>query len=102
MYESKLINDFERELFSTDYTDVDSVVQNMKTDSLIDFEFKCSFEEWFENLINEYCQECNIDKDILLKEISNCPDFVEDMKIEFEYLYEVCKEIDEEVAEYDD
>lgn len=96
MYKYKLINDFNRELFSTDYTDVDSVIQNMKTDSLFDFEFKCSFEEWFENLINEYCKEYDIDKEVLMNEISDCIDFVEDMKNEFEYLYEVCKEIDED------
>lgn len=96
MYKSKLINDFEHELFSTNYTDVDSVIQNMKTDSLFDFEFKCSFEEWFENLIDEYCKEYDIDKEVLLREISNCPDFVEDMRAEFDYLFEVCKEIDDE------
>lgn len=110
MYKSTLINRFNKALFSTDYTGYASATQNAKTDYLFDYD---NFEDWFNMLISRFVEEVEedkkyaikndfdyvvdpVDEDELRKEIDNCPEFVEDMKTEYEDLLELCSDDDED------
>ncbi len=99
MYKSGIVNNFYRELFSTEYCDTASATQNMKTDSFLKYGFDDSnesFEKWLNSLVDCYADDCDINKTALLKAISACPEFVQDMKEEFNLLYEGYCEDDED------
>ena len=91
MYKSGIINNFYRELFSTEYSDTASATQNMKTDSILKHSYDSSnesFEKWLNGLVDCYADDCNINKTALLKAISTCPEFKKDMREEFDQLLE--------------
>ena len=95
MYKQGIVNNFYRELFSTEYYDTASATQNLKTDYFFEHSIDNSdesFEKWFNSLVECYTKDCDINKQALLKAISNCPEFVQDMREEFECLYESCEE----------
>ena len=103
MYESTLINRFNRALFSTDYTGYESATQNAKTDYLFDYD---NFEDWFDMLISRFVEETEedrdfaiendldvidpVDEDELRKAIEARPEFVKNMRAEYEELRELC------------
>ena len=95
VYESKILNEFCEELFSTDYRDVDSPTQNAKTDHLFDFE---TFEEWFDYLIDSFVEntELDITREDVEVELKKCSYFVSDMKVEYEDLIEICSDDDDD------
>ena len=98
MYKSGIVNNFYRELFSTEYCDFASATQNLKTDSFLEHGFDDSnesFEKWLNGLVNCYANDCDINKTALLKAISNCPEFKQDMKEEFNQLLEDYEEDDD-------
>ena len=102
MYKSGIINNFYRELFSTEYCDTASATQNMKTDSLLERSFDNtdeSFDKWLNGLVDCYANDCDINKTALLKAISNCPEFKQDMKEEFDQLLEDYKDDEDEFDE---
>ena len=91
MYKTGIINNFYRELFSTDYSDFASATQNMKTDSLLEQDFDGSdesFDKWLNGLVDCYADDCDINKTALLKAISSCPEFKKAMREEFDQLLE--------------
>ena len=97
VYESKILNQFYVELFSTDFRDYDSPTQNAKTDYI--FEFDC-FDKWFDYLIDSFVENNeDINKEDVLKELVTCPQFIEDMKQEYEDLQELCRDIYEDDEE---
>lgn len=95
MYNTKLLNDFHTLLFYSETKGSSSATQNAKTDDIYEFE---NFEDWFDNLINIFVDELsyNVTKEDVLKDLENCPEFVEDMKFEYVELQELCEEEDDE------
>lgn len=92
-YSTEIENSFYTELFSTDFRDYDSSVQNAKTDILCD-DIDMSFENWFDYLINSFTDSCGLDFDTVKRSLSD--EFINDMKNEYEYLKEVVSEYDDE------
>lgn len=90
-YKSDLVNSFYKELFRSYFDDHESIAQNAKTDYFDDFD---SFEEWFDLLISIYTEEYKCDERQLRIDIKNCPEFVNDMKSEYEELKELCDDED--------
>ena len=91
MYKTGILNNFYRELFSTEYCDTASTTQNAKTDLIFELNLDGSdesFEKWFECLIECYANDCDVNKTALVKAIANCPEFKKDMKEEFDQVYE--------------
>lgn len=101
---SNLIDRFEHALFATNYTGYESATQNAKTDYI--FNYDSCFEDWFDYLITRFVEEVEsdreyaiennlddvielVDEDELRKEIQNCPEFVNDMRAEYEDLLEI-------------
>lgn len=102
MYKTGIVNNFYRELFSTEYCDTVSATQNAKTDSFLEHDFDDSdesFEKWLNGLVDCYADDCDINKTALLKAISNCPEFKRDMREEFDKLLE---EYEDDEDEFDD
>jgi hypothetical protein len=105
MYKSGIVNNFYRELFSTEYCDTASATQNMKTDSLLEHSFDNtdeSFEKWLNGLVDCYANDCDINKTALLKAISNCPEFKQDIREEFDQLLEDYEDDEDEFDEYEE
>jgi hypothetical protein len=94
-YESDILNEFCTELFSTEYRDYESSVQNSKTDFIFDYE---NFEEWFDNLIDSFVEDTELDitREDVENELKKCSQFIEDMKSEYEELKEMCREFYED------
>jgi hypothetical protein len=89
IYPTELLNSFNLELFSTDYRDYDSVTQNAKTDYL----FECdNFDDWFTHLIETFVEDTGSNETQLMFDIQNCPDFVKNMKSEYDELKELYDE----------
>jgi hypothetical protein len=88
-YSTEIENNFYTELFSTDFRDYDSSVQNAKTDILCD-DINMSFENWFDYLINSFADDYKLDSDTVKRSLSD--EFINDMKNEYEYLKEVISE----------
>ena len=102
MYKTGIINNFYRELFSTEYAGTASATQNMKTDSLLEQDFDSSdesFEKWLNGLVDCYANDCDINKTALLKAIANCPEFKRDMREEFDQLLEDCEDEEDDDEE---
>ena len=103
MYKSGILNNFYRELFSTEYAGTASVTQNMKTDSLLEHSYDSSdesFDKWLNGLVDCYADDCDINKTALQKAIAACPEFLQDMKEEYSTLYEwYCEEDEDEFDE---
>ena len=115
MYKSTLIDRFYKALFSTDYAGYDSATQNAKTDYLSEYD---NFEGWFDMLISRFVEEVEedrkfaikndldvidpVDEDELRKAIEACPEFVENMKSEYEELREFSSKDDEDEEHYED
>jgi len=124
MYKSKILNNFYNALFATDEFDYETATQNDKTDMLCSCDTiqelnNYKFEDWLNQLIDDYVQEQEdlkefafgfedvdiITKQDILNAIEQEPEFLEEMKSEFEYLKEVAKDIldfDDEDDFYDD
>ena len=91
MYKSGIVNNFYRELFSTEYSNSASATQNMKTDSILEHSYDSSndsFDKWLNGLVDCYADDCDINKTALLKAISACSEFRQDMREEFDQLLE--------------
>ena len=102
MYKFGIVNNFYRELFSTDYADTASATQNMKTDSFAEQDFDDtdeSFEKWLSGLVDCYANDCDINKTALLKAIANCPEFKQDMREEFDQLLEEYEDDEDDYEE---
>jgi len=86
IYPTELLNNFYLELFSTNFRDYDSPTQNAKTDYL----FYCDdFDEWFEMLIESFVDHTDCDEEQLRQDISNCPKFVDNMRLEYKELLDI-------------
>jgi hypothetical protein len=94
-YSTEIENNFYTELFSTDFRDYDSSIQNAKTDILCD-DIDMSFENWFDYLIESFADDFELDFDTVKRSLSD--EFINDMKSEFEFL----KEVVSEEADFDD
>jgi hypothetical protein len=92
-YSTEIENNFYTELFSTDFRNSDSSVQNAKTDILCD-DINMSFENWFDYLINSFAKDYKLDSDTVKKSLSD--EFVADLKNEYEYLKEAVSELIDE------
>ena len=92
-YSTEIENNFYTELFSTDFRNYDSSVQNAKTDILCD-DINMSFENWFDYLISSFAKDHELDSDTVKKSLSD--EFINDMKTEYEYLKEAVSEIIDE------
>lgn len=99
-YKQKILDDFNADLFATAYKDNPSVVQNAKTDILCE-DSSISFDDWFDQLVDIYCNSNSVDAKELKKAIEAEPKFKEDMKSEFNDLKEVVEE-DEDFDEEDE
>ena len=93
IYSTDLLNRFYLELFSTDFRDYDSPTQNSKTDYLFDYD---NFDDWFENVISVFVDDTDCDENELRTDLQNCSQFVEDMKLEYKELLEICSNEDDE------
>ena len=89
IYPTDLLNRFYLELFSTDFRDYDSPTQNSKTDYLFDYD---NFDDWFNNLISVFVDDSMCNETQLRTDIKNCPEFIENMKSEYEELLEICSD----------
>jgi len=108
MYKSKILDKFYEALFCTDFYDYESATQNAKTDELANFvtglnEEQQDFDGWLDMLIDTYVEEqeelkeCSDDfvdiqiatKEEILKAIAEEPQFIDDMKFEFNDLIEM-------------
>lgn len=91
IYNTKLLNDFYTLLFYSNVNSCSSTTENTKTDCLLESE---CFEEWFDNLIDTFIEELsyNITKEDVLKDLKDCPKFIEDMKTEYVELQELCED----------
>lgn len=92
MYKQKILNDFDEELFSTNYHDYATATQNAKTDNICQNP-KIEFKEWLDDLIDTFCRdndEYTVDE--VNKAIEQEPEFLDDIKDEFEYLKEEMQE----------
>ena len=100
MYKQKILNEFYKELFSTDFNDYASPTQNEKTDSLCD-NINISFDDWLVKLAEVFCD----DNGYKLMEIKDAidiePQFTKDLKREFNRLKEEVKELLDEDEEED-
>ena len=91
MYNSGILNNFYRELFSTEYAGTDSATQNAKTDLIFELNLddsNDSFEKWLNGLVDCYANDCDINKTALLRAIYTCAKFRQDMREEFDQVYE--------------
>lgn len=84
-YSTEIENNFYTELFSTDFRDYESSVQNLKTDLLCD-DSDMSFDNWFDYLINSFTDEFKLNFDTVKRSLSN--EFINDMKDEYDSLKE--------------
>ena len=103
MYKQKILNDFDEELFSTDYHDYETATQNAKTDILIQSLCEITFEDWLDHLVNSFCRdndEYTVDE--VNKAIEQEPKFLEDIRDEYEYLKEEMYDILAENEEDED
>jgi hypothetical protein len=83
-------------LFCTDYRDHECPTQNAKTDELFDYD---NFEDWFDNLICVFlCEDLDFEAtyDDVISALKVEPDFIEQMKLEYEDLIEICSDDDDE------
>jgi len=85
MYKNKLLNKFYEALFSTDFHGYATSTQNEKTDLLI-IDPDISFEEWYNTLIETFCNEFNEDLKTVKNAVIRDIDFINDLEIEFNYL----------------
>lgn len=92
MYQQKILNEFYKELFSTDFNDYASPTQNEKTDSLCD-DINISFDDWLVKLAEVFCDNSGYKLIAVLDAINDEPQFKEDLKHEFKRLKEEVKEI---------
>jgi hypothetical protein len=89
LYNSNILNEFYIELFSTDFKDYDSVLQNAKTDYLFD---AADFDDWFDYLINVFVEVTDLDvtAEEVTAEAAEHPDFISDLEKEYKTLREIC------------
>lgn len=95
-FKSKILNEFMTALFCTDYRDHECPTQNAKTDELFDYD---NFEDWFDNLICVFlCEDLDFEVtyDDVISALKVEPDFIEQMKLEYEDLIEICSDDDDE------
>lgn len=86
MYKSKLLNEFYKSLFSTDFNDYSTATQNMKTDCISEVD---NFDDWLNILIETFAEEADVDKQELAGEVHKCSEFLSDLKTEYEDLLEL-------------
>jgi hypothetical protein len=55
-----------------------------------------NFDDWFENVISVFVDDTDCDENELRTDLQNCPQFVEDMKLEYKELLEICSNEDDE------
>ena len=92
-YKSKVLNEFCTALFCTSYRDYACPTENAKTDEIFEHD---SFEEWFDMLIDTFLEEdldFEVTKADIIYALSIEPNFIEDMKEEYDQLVDICTEI---------
>lgn len=94
-YDSTILNNFYIELFSSNFRDYDSVTQNTKTDYLFETN---NFNDWFARLIKTFAAdtELAITATDIIAETTKHPEFVADLKNEYEELKELCCDEDDD------
>lgn len=99
MYKQKILNDFDEELFSTNYNDYATPTQNAKTDILCE-DPDIEFEVWLDDLVETFCRD-NPQYTIqqVVAAINKEPKFLDDIREEFEYLKEEMQELFDEEDE---
>ena len=91
-YDSNILNNFYLELFSSDFRDRDSATENAKTDCLLKTN---NFNDWFKHLIVTFVDTTkSITLIDVIAEINKYPEFVSDMRAEYEELKELCDDED--------
>ena len=88
-YDSAILNNFYAELFSSDYKDYSSAVENAKTDCLLETD---NFGDWFKYLITAFVDNTKLSITLIdiIAEINRYPEFVSDMRAEYKELKELC------------
>lgn len=89
IYSTDSLNRFYLELFSTGFRAYESPTQNAKTDYLFDYD---NFDDWFEKLISVFVNDTKCDEKQLRTDLQNCPKFIDDMKIEYKDLLDLCSD----------
>lgn len=94
-YDSAILNNFCLELFSSDFRDYESATQNAKTDYLFDCD---NFNDWFVQLLNIFVEETelSITAADVIAETTKHPEFIADLKNEYEELKELCSDEDDD------
>lgn len=93
MFNTKLIDKFYEALFSTDFKDYASAMQNAKTDYLFDCK---NFDEWFDKLANVFAAEEEVNAADVKAEAITDAEFMKMLKAEYEELLDLLAEDDEE------
>lgn len=102
MYKQKILNDFDEELFSTNYHDYATATQNAKTDNICDNP-KIEFEDWLNDLVKTFCRDNpQYTTQQVVDAMNKEPEFKEDIKSEFDYLKEEMQELLDEEDEDDE
>jgi predicted nuclease with TOPRIM domain len=83
MYTTKLLNKFCEALFSTDFNDYSTETQNMKTDCLSEVK---DYDSWVDKLVDTFVKEFEVDKEQLLTDLKKDPNFLDDLRDEYEEL----------------
>ena len=102
MYKQKVLNDFDEELFSTDYNDYATATQNAKTDNICQNP-RITFEDWLADLVKTFCRdndEYTVEE--VNKAIEQEPKFLEDIREEFDYLKEEMQDLLDDEEEDED
>ena len=91
IYNSTILNEFYVELFSSDFRNFESTTQNAKTDCLFETD---NFNDWFIKLIKTFVEETELNITVVdvIAETTKHPEFIIDLKNEYEELKESCRE----------
>lgn len=95
MYKSDILNYFYELLFSTDFNDYSSPVQDEKTDILLDTQVAwedITFEYWMNRLMVDFAEDYDIKFQDIVDAVQKEPKFLEDMEEEYNYLREELEE----------
>ncbi len=94
LYNSNILNEFYVELYSTDFRDYESATQNAKTDRLFETD---NFNDWFIQLVKIFVEETELSITAVdvIAETTKHPEFITDLKNEYEELKELCSDEDD-------
>lgn len=93
MFKTKLIDEFYKALFCTDFNDYASATQNAKTDELFD---STDFEDWLDRLIRVFAEEAEVSAAAVRADVATDSEFLKSLRAEYEELLELTADDDED------